>query len=80
MTLEEAMEQIVNLNDQITNLTEQNNTLSQDNETLRNEIENVRTINQRYYNKLIAQEEPINQDTDPDPVPTCEEFAESLKF
>lgn len=80
MTLEEAQARILELTEENQNLTTQNQTLSQNNETLTQENENLRTINQKYFNKLIAQETPENKkdDEEPDKIPTCEEFAKEL--
>lgn len=82
MTLEEAQERIIELTEQNQTLTAQNESLSQNNETLTAECENLRTLNQKYFNKLIAQETPENnnQEDDPEEVPTCEEFAKTLDF
>ena len=80
MTLEEAQERIIELTEQNQNLTTQNETLSQNNESLTQECENLRTLNQKYFNKLIAQETPENNagGQEPEEVPTCEEFAKTL--
>lgn len=80
MTLEEAQERILELTEQNQNLTTQNQTLSQNNENLTAEVENLRTINQKYFNKLIAQETPENKpdDEEQDETPSCEEFAKTL--
>lgn len=82
MTLEEAQERIIELTEQNQTLSAQNETLSQNNETLTAECENLRTLNQKYFNKLIAQETPEdnNGDNEPDEVPTCEEFAKDLNI
>lgn len=79
MTLEEAQERIIELAEQNQTLTAQNETLSQNNESLTTELENMRTLNQKYFNKLIAQETPEDNDgEEPEDVPTCEEFAKQL--
>ena len=80
MTLEEAQERIIELTEQVQTLTGQNETLSQNNETLTAECENLRTLNQKYFNKLIAQETPENDNGDPEPeeIQSCEEFAKEL--
>lgn len=82
MTLEEAQERIIEMQEQIDNLTTERDTLSQENETLRNDSENLRTLNQKYFNKLIAQDiENDDKGTEGDePVPTCEEFATTLEI
>ena len=80
MTLEEMQERIIELTEQNQTLTAQNETLSQNNETLTAECENLRTLNQKYFNKLIAQETPENdnEDGEPDEIQSCEEFAKNL--
>lgn len=80
MTLEEAQERIIELTEQNQTLTAQNETLSKDKETLTAECENLRTLNQKYFNKLIAQETPEDGKGDPEPeeIPTCEQFARDL--
>lgn len=81
MTLEEAQSQIITLNEQITELTNERDSLSQNNATLTSELESVRKLNQTYFNKLSAQYSPnANENNDCEKeVPTCEEFAKSLK-
>lgn len=80
MTLEEAQARIIELTEQNQTLTAERDSLSQDNETLRNESEELRKLNQKYFNKLIAQDERKTNDGDPEPetVPTCEEFAATI--
>lgn len=81
MTLEEAQERIIELTEQNQTLTAQNESLTSNNETLTAENENLRTLNQKYFNKLIAQETPEDDHKDePEEVPTCEEFAKQLDF
>ena len=78
MTLEEAQARIIELTEQNQTLTAERDSLSQNNETLRNESEELRKLNQTYFNKLIAQDKPKQEEDEPDPVPTCEEFAANL--
>lgn len=81
MTPEEMQERILELTEQINNLTTERDSLSQENETLRGESENLRTLNQKYFNKLIAQESDTEEkETADEPTPTCEEFALSLNI
>lgn len=81
MTLEEAQERILELTEQNQTLTAQNESLSQNNETLTAECENLRTLNQKYFNKLIAQETPENDPKDePEETLSCEEFAKTLNI
>ena len=78
MTLEEAQARIIELTEQNQTLTAERDSLSQDNETLRNESEELRKLNQKYFNKLIAQDKQEDEKDDDEPVPTCEEFAATL--
>lgn len=82
-TLEEAQARILELNDQVTMLTGERDTLSQENENLRRENEETRSLNQKYFNKLIAQEKDThenNQGDEGEEVPSCEEFAQTLSI
>ena len=79
MTLEEAQARIIELTEQNQTLTAERDSLSQDNETLRNESEELRKLNQKYFNKLIAQDKP-DPEPEPESVPTCEEFAANLNI
>lgn len=79
MTIEEAQERILELTEQVQNLTTERDSLSQNNESLTNELSEVRKLNQKYFNRLIAQEEkPEPEEEEEEKIPTCEEFAESL--
>ena len=81
MTLEEAQEKLLELQEENQQLKAEKETLSQNNETLTADNENLRTLNQKYFNKLIAQEEDTkNKDGDPegDDVLSCEEFAKTI--
>lgn len=79
MTLEEAQAKILELTDEITQLKTVKETLSQNNETLTADNENLRTLNQKYFNRLIAEENKEAEDEEQDePVPTMEEFAKTL--
>lgn len=83
MTLEEAQEIILELTEQNNNLTTERDSLSQENETLRGDNESLRSLNQKYFNRLIAQDSEIDdKGTEPEdePVPTCEEFATTLNI
>lgn len=83
MTLEEAQEQIVNLQNSLTEVTNERDTLKSNNQKLTNDLTRVRELNQRYFEKLSAQYVPTGgdpNDNDPDPEPTCEEFAKNLKI
>ena len=82
-TLEEAQARILELDEQVGNLTTEKDSLSQDNEKLKKDNESLRTLNQKYFNKLIAQDtgKPDGKKKEDDePVPTCEDFAKTLNF
>ena len=84
-TLEQAQERIVELTEEVTQLKTERDTLSQNNEQLTSDLENQRTLTQKYFNKLIAQEETDDQNGDGDDevdgeVLSCEEFAKTLNF
>lgn len=82
MTLEEAQEQIVNLQNSLTEVTNERDTLKTNNQNLTNDLTRVRELNQRYFEKLSAQYVPPGGDTGNDghEEPTCEEFARTLKI
>ena len=82
MTIEEAQEQIVNLQQQITEITNERDTLRANNENLTADLNRVRELNQRYFEKLSAQYVPPGGDTGKNDreEPTCEEFARNLKI
>lgn len=82
MTLEEAQEQIVNLQNSLTEVTNERDTLKANNQNLTNDLTRVRELNQRYFEKLSAQYAPPGGDTgnDDHEEPTCEEFARTLKI
>jgi hypothetical protein len=81
MTLEEAQARILELTDQLADEKTKNETLSQDNDKLKKDSEDLRTLNQKYFNRLIAQEEAPGksdgEEEEPE-IPTCEEFAREL--
>ena len=78
MTLEQAQERILELTEQNTTLTQERDTLSQNNESLKNECEELRKLNQKYFNRLIAQDTKEDDEPEPEPVLSCEEFAKTL--
>lgn len=81
MTLEEAQEQIVNLQNSLTELTNERDTLKSNIQKLTNDLTRVRELNQRYFEKLSAQYVPTGGDPSNDhEEPTCEEFARTLKI
>lgn len=79
-TIEEARAEILRLQDQVTELTNERDTLSQNNATQAQELESVRKLNQQYFNKLSQQyiPEADKNDSEPEEVPTCEDFAKTL--
>ena len=81
-TLESAQAEIIRLNEQLTERTNERDTLSQNNKNLEKELGEVRTLNQKYFNKLSAQySEPAGKtDNDDKEAPTCEEFAKTLNI
>lgn len=80
-TLEEAQARILELDEEIQNKNTEIETLSNDKKKLETDNENLRTLNQKYFNKLIAQEEKKDPEKkDPEDVPTCEDFAKTLEI
>ena len=82
MTLEEAQQKILELTEENQNLKQEKETLSEDKKNLTKDVEDLRTLNQKYFNKLMAQDttkEDKGEDKGED-VPTCEEFAKELKI
>lgn len=80
MTLEEAQERILELEEQVTTLT---NERDQTRETLtetEKHLQEVRDLNHKYFLRLSSQADPDPDDKDDEPVPTCEEFAATLKI
>lgn len=83
MTLEEAQAQIIELQEKNTELENEKETLSQQNKTLTEDIERVRTLNQKYFEKLSMQTlnpENNNQDDEGEKVVSCEEFAKTINL
>ena len=80
--VEEYQQQILTLREDNDRLTSERETMSTELETLRADNERLRTLNQTYFNRLIAQDEASkadDPDDDPEP-PSCEEFAKTLKI
>ena len=78
-TLEQAQERILELEELNQNLTTERDSLSQDINSLREENERVRTLNQKYFNKLIAQDETNGTNKQKEePEKSCEDFAKEL--
>lgn len=82
MSPEELREYIVELDEENTTLKDEKETLSQNNENLNKELERVRTVNQRFFEKLTAQNvETENKTKDEgEEVPSCEAFARTLNI
>lgn len=78
MTLEEAQEQILDLQGQLSEVQNERDSLSQNNETLAAELEKVRTLNQKYFNQLTAQYAPAAPTEEPEASETLEEFAKKI--
>lgn len=81
-TLEQAREAIVDLQARVTELTNERDTLSQNNNQLTQELESVRTLNQKYFNKLSAQfqDQEGKNDNEDKEAPSCEDFAKTLNI
>lgn len=79
-TLETAQARILELDDQIAELTSERNSLSENNELKDQEIADLRTQNQKYFNRLIAQDRDTEKDEEKEEpeIPTCEEFAKDI--
>lgn len=79
-TLEAAQERIIELENEVGRITAENGDLTSQLSAANDEVENLRTINQRYFNKLLAQESNKKEPDDDEEAPSCEEFAASLKL
>ena len=82
MTLEEAQEQIINLNEQLTEITNERDALRANNENLTADLNRVRELNQRYFKRLSQQFVPpgSNSVNEEPTAPSCEDFARKLKI
>ena len=83
-TIEQAQARILELEEENTQLKVDKKTLSEDNEKQKKENEDLRTLNQKYFNKLVMQDDSEDkkkkEDQEDSEVPTCEEFAKTLKL
>ena len=81
-TLEEAQAEIIRLNEVLTETQNERDTLSQNNNELTVDNDRLRKLNQSYFNKLSAQFPNQENKTDDDDkeVPSCEEFAKTIKI
>lgn len=80
MTIEEAQEQILELQGQLAERTNERDTLSLNNENLTAELEKVRTLNQKYFNQLTAQYAPAAKQEELAESESLEDFARKIKF
>ena len=82
MTLEEAQAQIIELQEKNTELENEKETLSQQNKTLTEDIERVRTLNQKYFEKLSMQtlNPEKEKEDDEGEIVSCEEFAKTINL
>ena len=83
-TLEQAQARIVELEEENTQLKADKQTLSDDNEKRKKENDDLRTLNQKYFNKLIAQDDDEDKKKSGDQggsdVPSVEEYVKNIKF
>ena len=78
MTLEQAQQQILDLQDQLATVTAERDTLSENNNTLTAEVEDLRTLNQKLFLRTQANHTPTEEPEEDPPVPTCEEYAKTI--
>lgn len=79
-TIESARARIVELEEQLTLVTGERDSLSQNNATLTEELNEVKTLNQKLFNKVIQGKENPEPEEPEETVPTCEEFAKSINI
>lgn len=80
-TIEEAQEEILRLQGVVTELETARDTLTQNNENLRADNERIRTLNQKYFERLCAQDTSKTEPKDDDEEPvSLEDFARTLKI
>lgn len=80
-TVEEAQARIIELEEALTERTNERDTLSQNNATLTQENESLRSLNQKYFNKLSAQfQDQEDEKDDEKEVPSCEDYAKTLNI
>lgn len=82
MTLEEAQQEILRLNEELATANQNNENLTKQNADLTADNQKIREINQQYFLKLSAQYTPTKaaEVDDEDDTPSCEEFAATLKI
>ena len=81
-TLESAQERILELEGELDDVKTERDSLSSDNEKLKTETENLRTLNQKYFNRLIAQDDKTDDtgSEGEDDIPSCVDLAKSIKI
>lgn len=79
-TVEQARERILELEETINGLNANIETLQGEKTDLENNVQSLREINQRYYNKLIAQETTEPTDDEEEDTESLEDFARNLKI
>lgn len=80
-TIETAQARILELEEELNTVKSERDSLSENNNSLTARVEELRSQNQTYFNKLLAQkEEPNKEDEREEEIPTCEEFAKSIKI
>lgn len=80
MTLEEAQERILDLEEELTTARNERDTFSQNNATLTAENENLRKLNQKYFNKLSQQFVPQEEPAKDEPEESLEDFAKTINI
>jgi len=76
MTLEEAMDKIMELQAQNEQLTTERDALQNERETLQNDLNNSREQAQRYFLQLTSG--AADPDPEPEEIETCEDLAREL--
>lgn len=85
MTPEEMQDEILSLQSRLTDAETERDTLRETNNQLTADIERVRKKNQEYFDRLTQQYTPQYNPNNPqenpqDDIPSCEEFATTLKI
>ena len=79
--LEYLQDEVLSLREQNENLTTERDNLAKANEELTAEIAHVREVNQKYFNRLIAQDETEKkEDPEEEEIPSCEDIAKTLNI
>lgn len=78
-TMEELQQQVLDLQEENAQLRTSNETLSQERENLQHEIEDVRTLNQKMFLKLTAEQSKLDEPGEPEPpAKSCTDVAKEL--